>query len=59
MIDDQIYFIDLFFIFEFCRRFREIRSVDIVLFVRSKEDGMEAIMDSPRRRELESMSHWS
>jgi len=58
MIDDQIYFIDFFFIFEFRQRFREVRSVDIVLFVGSKEGGMEDIMDSPRR-ELESISHWS
>jgi len=59
MIDDRIYFIDFFFIFEFHQQFREIRSVDIVLFVGSKEGGMEDIMDSPRRRELESISHWS
>ena len=52
MIDDQIYFIDFFFVFKFCRRFREIRSVDIVLFVGSEEGGMEDIMDLPRRREL-------
>jgi len=59
MIDDRIYFIDFFFIFEFCWRFREIRSVDIVLFVGLKEGGMEDNMDSPRRGELESISHWS
>jgi len=59
VIDDRVYFIDFFFVFEFRRRFREIRSVDIVLFVGSKEGGMEDIIDSPRRRELESISHWS
>ena len=59
MIDDRIYFIDFFFVFEFRQRFREVRSVDIVLFVGSKEGGVEDIMDSPRRRELESISHWS
>jgi len=44
MIDDWIYFIDFFFIFKFCRRFREIRSIDIVLFVGLKEGGVEDIM---------------
>jgi len=59
MIDDWIYFIDFFFVFKFCRQFREIKSVDIILFIGSKEGGVEDIMDSPRRRELESISHWS
>jgi len=59
MIDDQIYFIDFFFVFKFRRRFREIRSVDIVLFVGLKKGGVEDVMDSPRGRKLESISHWS
>ena len=37
MINDRIYFIDFFFVFEFRQQFREIRSVDIILFVRLKE----------------------
>jgi len=59
MIDDRIYFIDFFFVVKFRWQFREVRSIYIVFFIRLKEGGMEDIMDFPRGRELEPISHWS